>query len=144
MSTDATLAPVFRAGTPRTLFRAPVFGGGATTTNHYWDMSPDGQRFLINTTSANDDSSMLTVVVNLERRKSAGTRGPLISRASVGHVVRSPPASSTLPTRTTFLTVAAKRTCSSRDALTEQIGPQRPSGRRDASGVEWPATAPRN
>ena len=64
MSVDVTLAPAFQSGTPRTLFRAPVFGGGATTTNHYWDVSPDGQRFLINTTSANDASSMLTVVLN--------------------------------------------------------------------------------
>jgi serine/threonine-protein kinase len=64
MSTEITLAPAFRAGTTQMLFRAPIFGGGASTTNHYWDVSPDGQRFLINTTSANDESSALTVVLN--------------------------------------------------------------------------------
>ncbi|HMF99191.1 MAG TPA: hypothetical protein VKE96_33055, partial [Vicinamibacterales bacterium] len=75
MSTDVTLAPVFRTGTPRTLFRAPIFGGGATTTNHYWDVSPDGQRFLINTTPANDDSSMLTVVLNWNGTNQLATGG---------------------------------------------------------------------
>jgi Tol biopolymer transport system component len=64
MSTDVTLGATLQAGVPRTLFRAPVFSGGATVSNHYWDVSPDGQRFLVNTTTANDASSMLTVVLN--------------------------------------------------------------------------------
>jgi Tol biopolymer transport system component len=75
MSADVTLAPAFHADVPRTLFRAQIFGGGATTTNHYWDVSPDGQRFLINTTSANDASSMLTVVLNWNGTDQLATAG---------------------------------------------------------------------
>ena len=41
-----------------------IFGGGAALTNHYWDVSADGQRFLINTASPSTASSMLTVVLN--------------------------------------------------------------------------------
>jgi hypothetical protein len=64
MSTDVTLGATFQKTVPRTLFRAPIFSGGATVTNHYWDVSPDGQRFLINTASIDDPSSVLTVVLN--------------------------------------------------------------------------------
>jgi hypothetical protein len=75
MSTDVTVSPAFRAGIPRTLFRAPVFGGGASVTNHYWDLSPDGQRFLINTTEVNDASAMLTVVMNWNGADDLATAG---------------------------------------------------------------------
>ena len=61
MSTDVTLGATVLSSVPRTLFRAPVFSGGATVSNHYWDLSPDGQRFLINTTSIDDASTMLTL-----------------------------------------------------------------------------------
>jgi Tol biopolymer transport system component len=74
MSTDVTLVPTFRASTPRALFLAPIFGGGATTTNQYWDLTPDGQRFLINTTSANDRSSVLTVVLNWQSGSASAGR----------------------------------------------------------------------
>jgi len=64
MSTDVLLGSMFRPGTTKTLFRTAVFGGGATTTNHYWDVSADGERFLMTTVSPNLESSMLTVVLN--------------------------------------------------------------------------------
>jgi len=63
MSVDVTLSPSFRAGTPKALFQAPIFGGGATILQHRWDLTPDGQRFLINTSST-DVSSPIAVVVN--------------------------------------------------------------------------------
>ena len=64
MSVDIEPAAAFRAAAPRILFQARIFGGGASTNNHYWDVAPDGQRFLINTVSAESDSASLTVVLN--------------------------------------------------------------------------------
>jgi hypothetical protein len=64
MSADVTIGATFETRPPRTLFQVPIFGGGAALTNHYWDASAGGQRFLINTASPNDASSTLTVVLN--------------------------------------------------------------------------------
>ena len=75
MSAETTTGDTFRTGAPRTLFQVPIFGGGAALTNHYWDVSADGQRFLINTASPSTASSMLTVVLNWpsgDYRPSAG------------------------------------------------------------------------
>ena len=74
MSTDVTLGATFQKTVARTLFRAPIFSGGATVSNHYWDVSPDGQRFLINTTSVDEPSSMLTVVLNWQTSAPAAGR----------------------------------------------------------------------
>jgi Tol biopolymer transport system component len=63
MSVDVTLTPSFKAGTPRRLFRAPIFGGGGSINETRWDLTPDGKRFLINTTSG-DQASPIAVVVN--------------------------------------------------------------------------------
>ena len=49
MSVDVTLSPSFKPGVPKVLFQAPIYGGGGTTNQHRWDLTPDGQRFLINT-----------------------------------------------------------------------------------------------
>jgi eukaryotic-like serine/threonine-protein kinase len=63
MSVDVTLSPSFKAGASKALFQAPIFGGGGTINSYRWDLTPDGQRFLINTTSS-DVSSPIAVVVN--------------------------------------------------------------------------------
>src|SRR2546422_8735363 len=63
MSVDVTLSPSFKAGLPKVLFQVPIFGGGATLDRHRWDLTADGQRFLINTSSL-DESSPIAVVVN--------------------------------------------------------------------------------
>jgi len=63
MSVDVTLSPSFKASTPKLLFQAPIFGGGATLNEHRWDLTPDGQRFLINTSSIGV-SSPIAVLVN--------------------------------------------------------------------------------
>ena len=63
MSVEVTLSPSFKASTPKLLFQAPIFGGGATLNEHRWDLTPDGQRFLINTSSIGV-SSPIAVVVN--------------------------------------------------------------------------------
>ena len=53
-------------GVPKALFRAPVQGGtgGATATAWRWDISPDGQRFLVNTALDNNATSPITVLLN--------------------------------------------------------------------------------
>ena len=62
MSVDVTLGGTFKAGVPKVLFQAPIYGGGASQP-HRWDMTADGQRFLINTVGGNV-SAPLTLVEN--------------------------------------------------------------------------------
>jgi len=62
MSVDVTPGTAFKAGAPKVLFQAPIFGGGASTENRYWDVNPDGKRFLINV--AGGGSAPVTVVLN--------------------------------------------------------------------------------
>ena len=64
MSVDVTLGGTFRAGVPRLLLLAPIDGGGAGM-QHRWDMTVDGQRFLIDTIGGGGDvSAPLTLVEN--------------------------------------------------------------------------------
>jgi Tol biopolymer transport system component len=65
MSVDVTLSPVFKAGVPKVLFQSPIYSGGIprNMSGAFWDIAPDGRRFLINTISA-DTSATLTVVLN--------------------------------------------------------------------------------
>jgi len=63
MSVDVVLSPSFKASPPKLLFQAPIFGGGSTIQQYRWDLTPDGQRFLVNTTST-DSSSPIAVVIN--------------------------------------------------------------------------------
>jgi Tol biopolymer transport system component len=53
-------------GIPKALFRASVLGGtgGAPTVAWRWDVSRDGQRFLINTSLEEADASPITVLLN--------------------------------------------------------------------------------
>jgi eukaryotic-like serine/threonine-protein kinase len=46
------------------LFQTGIFGGGASVNNWYWDVTADGQRFLINSIIAGADPSTLNVVLN--------------------------------------------------------------------------------
>ena len=62
MSVDVTLGGAFKAGVPKVLFRAPILGGGAAMP-HYWDMTADGQRFLINSIAGNI-SAPFTLIQN--------------------------------------------------------------------------------
>ncbi len=64
MSVDVTLSPSFKAGTPNVpVLRLRSLAAGHNTEVHRWDLTPDGQKFLINTTP-NDQSSTIAVVVN--------------------------------------------------------------------------------
>jgi Tol biopolymer transport system component len=64
MAVDVSSSPTFHAGIPHALFSAPIFGGGLTEDTHRWDMTADGQRFLINTVPEQGGSSPITVWVN--------------------------------------------------------------------------------
>jgi eukaryotic-like serine/threonine-protein kinase len=64
MSVDMTLSPVLKAGIPRVLFQAPIFAGAANNDGReFWDIAPDGQHILVNTT-AGDSSAPLNFVLN--------------------------------------------------------------------------------
>jgi Tol biopolymer transport system component len=63
MSVDVTLGATFKAGVPKFLFQAPIYGGGASQ-QHRWDMTADGQRLLIITVGGGDVSAPLTLVEN--------------------------------------------------------------------------------
>jgi hypothetical protein len=65
MSVDVTAGAGFSAASPRRLFPVPIYGGGASLNNRYWDVTADGQRFLVTTTGDGAGTSTLTVVVNL-------------------------------------------------------------------------------
>jgi serine/threonine protein kinase/WD40 repeat protein len=75
ISTDSKLVavevstdPVFtKKGVPKALFSVPIYGGGGTTNVIRYDVSPDGQKFLINAerSPANSaDVNPITVILN--------------------------------------------------------------------------------
>ena len=59
-----TAASTFTHSTPRVLFPAPIYGGGATINNWYWDVAPGGERMLFNAGSSDTGASVMTIVVN--------------------------------------------------------------------------------
>jgi len=68
MSVEVSAASgAFQHGTPRALFAAPISGGGNTGTVTRYDVTADGQKFLINslpTETASAPQSPITVVLN--------------------------------------------------------------------------------
>jgi len=62
----STKGGTFQPGIPKSLFRAPVLGGtgGGTGIAWRWDISPDGQRFLINTALEDAAAAPITVLLN--------------------------------------------------------------------------------
>jgi hypothetical protein len=65
MSVDVTTpGGAFSASSPRRLFSMPIYGGGSSINNRYWDVTPDGQRFLVTTTGESSGTSTVTVVLN--------------------------------------------------------------------------------
>ena len=72
MSVDARAATTGSAsGTSRVLFPAPIYGGGATINNWYWDVAAGGERMLFNAGSTETGALLVTVVVNWQ----AGSNG---------------------------------------------------------------------
>jgi eukaryotic-like serine/threonine-protein kinase len=64
MSVEVTAGPGFQAGVLKPLFEATVVAGGSNLDYHYWDVTADGKRFLINTQATESASAPITVVVN--------------------------------------------------------------------------------
>ena len=58
-SVDITPGIASAPGRPAILFQTAVFGGGASVNNWYWDVTADGQRFLINTVISGAEPSTL-------------------------------------------------------------------------------------
>jgi dipeptidyl aminopeptidase/acylaminoacyl peptidase len=63
MSVEVSSTAAFKTGVPNALFAAPI-AGGVGFGGHYWDVSPDGQSFLINTASGRNNSPPITVIMN--------------------------------------------------------------------------------
>jgi hypothetical protein len=59
MSVPVKTALAFEAGPPAALFRIDPSGGGG-----FYDVTPDGQRFLVNTSVTRAESLPITAVVN--------------------------------------------------------------------------------
>ena len=47
MAVPVDTEPIFKPGKPVALFRGTYAGSGGTTESTYWDISPDGKRFLM-------------------------------------------------------------------------------------------------
>ena len=66
MAVEISTKPVFQAGVAKALFHVPVAGGtgGAPNISWRWDISPDGQRFLVNAAPEDHSSTPVTMVAN--------------------------------------------------------------------------------
>jgi serine/threonine protein kinase len=65
MAVKVTTGATFQRGQPVALFTAPVFGGGGVVNvNTRWDVSPDGQKFIINTIMSEGSSTPVTAILN--------------------------------------------------------------------------------
>jgi hypothetical protein len=66
---DVGTNPTFKAGTPKALFPAAIWGGGSGQAVTRYDVTADGKKFLINTLApetAGAASAPITVVMNWE------------------------------------------------------------------------------
>jgi len=67
MSVDVdTDSPTFKMGTPKPLFEVHIAGGAPAGPTHRWDLTRDGQRFLINTALDSTASPPIQVVTDWE------------------------------------------------------------------------------
>jgi len=65
MAASIEAGATFKASIPKQLFVAPFFGGpGGNFPFRRWDISPDGQRFLIDSTMGASNSSPVTMILN--------------------------------------------------------------------------------
>ncbi len=63
MEVEVTPGPSFKVGVPKVLFQTPALGTN-NPMGSSWDVSPDGQRFLVNAASEQQSPSPLTVLTN--------------------------------------------------------------------------------
>jgi eukaryotic-like serine/threonine-protein kinase len=67
MAVEVSLTPVFSARVPKALFAAPIFGGGGAPNVTRYDVTADGQKFLINSVAGESREAPpapITVVLN--------------------------------------------------------------------------------
>jgi serine/threonine protein kinase/Tol biopolymer transport system component len=65
MAVDLAVSPVLKVGIPKPLFQAPGLSPTTSASSgRGWDVTADGQRFLINTPAATAVSEPVTVVLN--------------------------------------------------------------------------------
>jgi hypothetical protein len=67
MEVEVSTNPTFKARIPRSLFPAPIWGGGAFHNVTRYDVTADGKRFLINsatTDAATPAPAPITIVLN--------------------------------------------------------------------------------
>lgn len=66
MATGVTTTPEFKNGMPRELFTVPVLSGGSAINGFRYDVSRDGEKFLINAVATDADTARppITVVLN--------------------------------------------------------------------------------
>ena len=67
MAVEVSTSPIFRAGIPRPLFPAPIWGGGTFHNVTRYDVTADGKRFLINSATADAATpapAPITIVLN--------------------------------------------------------------------------------
>ena len=66
MAVAVSPTAVFSPGVPTALFQAPIWGGGQINNVTRYDVSADGQRFLINAEPTDRRATPITVVLNWE------------------------------------------------------------------------------
>jgi hypothetical protein len=67
MAVEVSTAPGFKKGVPKELFSTPIYGGGNPNNVTRYDVSPDGQKFLINSVPSDATggaATPITVVLN--------------------------------------------------------------------------------
>jgi hypothetical protein len=66
MAVDVSTTPLFRYGNPKALFAAPILGSASAMNVTRYDVTPDGQKFLIDALAADvaAPNSPITVVLN--------------------------------------------------------------------------------
>jgi serine/threonine protein kinase len=70
MAADVKLTPKLEIGVPKALFDPHIQGGGSQFTYFRYDVSPDGQRFLVNSVPPSDEAGTgaITVVLNWQAK----------------------------------------------------------------------------
>jgi len=63
VAVDVSGGSTLKLGQPHVLFAPPIWAGGISLNGHRWDVSADGQRFLIPTVPAQAKAAF-TVVIN--------------------------------------------------------------------------------
>ena len=64
MSVPIQITPELKIGTPTVLFETRVVPGGGIGTNANYDVSADGQRFIVASRLGDTDNPPITIVLN--------------------------------------------------------------------------------